>query len=78
MERAKATSAPTTTSTMTYWRQAGLSYLRYSRIAAQQVRKSLKADSKVDPIKDTSTIKVSFKAKEAAAAKVRATSEPSS
>lgn len=54
---------------MTYWRQAGLSYLRYSRIAAQQVRKSLKADSKVDPIKDTSTIKVSFKAKEAAAAK---------
>lgn len=49
---------------MTYWRQAGLTYLRYSRIAAQQVRKSLLAEKKPDPIKDTSTIKLSFKGKE--------------
>lgn len=47
---------------MTFWRNAGLSYLRYSRIAAQQVRKSLKAEVRTDAQRDTSTIKISFKA----------------
>lgn len=49
---------------MTYWRNVGLTYLRYSRIAAQQVRKSLKADAKRDPLRDTSTIKISYKAEQ--------------
>ena len=48
---------------MTYWRNVGLSYLRYSRIAAQQLRRAIKAE-KQDPVKDTSTIKLNFKAKE--------------
>lgn len=53
-----------TTIKMTYWRNVGLTYLRYSRIAAQQVRKSLKADAKRDPLRDTSTIKISYKAEQ--------------
>jgi len=47
---------------MTYWRAAGLTYLRFSRIAAIQLRKSLKPEQKVDPLRESSTIKVSFKA----------------
>ncbi len=33
------------------------SYLRFSAIAARQVRASLKKDVKVDPARETSTIK---------------------
>ncbi|ORZ39379.1 mitochondrial ATP synthase epsilon chain-domain-containing protein, partial [Catenaria anguillulae PL171] len=32
---------------MTYWKSAGLSYLRYLNIASRTVRNSLKADLKV-------------------------------
>jgi len=46
---------------MTYWRAAGLSYLRYSRVAAQQLRSSLKPELKQDLIRATSTIKISGK-----------------
>ena len=43
---------------MSYWRNVGLTYLQFSRIAAQQVRRSLKIDQRPDPIRETSTIKM--------------------
>jgi ATP synthase subunit epsilon, mitochondrial len=43
---------------MHYWRQAGLSYLRYSNICAQTVRKALKADKKLEAaVRDQTSIK---------------------
>jgi len=47
---------------MTYWRTAGLTYLRYSTIAAKQVRRAVKADLRPDLIRETSTIKIAVKA----------------
>ncbi|CAL1278491.1 unnamed protein product [Larinioides sclopetarius] len=43
---------------MTYWRQAGLSYLKFSAICAQHVRAAIKKEFKMDlsqrlPIKQT-------------------------
>uniref|UniRef100_T1KZ53 ATP synthase subunit epsilon, mitochondrial n=1 Tax=Tetranychus urticae TaxID=32264 RepID=T1KZ53_TETUR len=32
---------------MTFWREAGLNYIQYSRIAARIVRQSLKKDVKI-------------------------------
>lgn len=49
---------------MTYWRNVGLTYLQFSRIAAQQLRKAIKMDAKPDPIRETSTIKMNKKAAE--------------
>ncbi|CAG2120767.1 unnamed protein product, partial [Medioppia subpectinata] len=43
-------------------------YLRYSSIAARQVRQSLKVDLKADPIRGTSTVKISVGKKTGAAA----------
>jgi len=43
---------------MTFWRAAGLNYVRYSNIAAQCVRKALKQELKEDAAKrEISTIK---------------------
>lgn len=42
---------------MTYWRQAGLTYLQFSQIAARAVRRALKADKRPDPMREQSTIK---------------------
>ena len=36
---------------MTYWRAAGLNYVRYSNIAAQCVRNALKGNLKADSMK---------------------------
>lgn len=47
-------------SRMTYWRNVGLSYLSYSRIAAQQLRNSVK--TKKDPSSFASYLKLTFKA----------------
>ncbi|KAH9418047.1 hypothetical protein DERP_008303 [Dermatophagoides pteronyssinus] len=46
---------------MSYWRSAGITYLRYSAIAARQVRESVKKELRRDPIVDTLTIKRSDK-----------------
>ncbi|KAJ6215709.1 hypothetical protein RDWZM_010209 [Blomia tropicalis] len=42
---------------MSYWRNAGLTYLRYSHIAARQVRASLKSDVKKDPQREQYSIR---------------------
>lgn len=42
---------------MTYWRQAGVTYLQFSRLAADLVRKGLKADKKPDPGRMLATLK---------------------
>lgn len=42
---------------MTYWRQAGLTYLQFSRIAASIVRQVVKEDKKADALRATSTLK---------------------
>lgn len=46
---------------MSNWRAAGLTYLRFSNIAASAVRKIIKPDGKVkvDPMRETATIQVS-------------------
>lgn len=49
---------------MSYWRQAGLTYLQFSRIAASVVRNGVKKEVKADPMRATSTIKISKSAKE--------------
>ncbi|XP_075587690.1 ATP synthase F(1) complex subunit epsilon, mitochondrial-like [Dermatophagoides farinae] len=46
---------------MSYWRSAGITYLRYSAIAARQVRESLKKEFRRDPMVETMTIKRSDK-----------------
>jgi hypothetical protein len=33
---------------MTYWREAGLTYLQFSRIAASLVRRAVKKDKPID------------------------------
>ena len=50
---------------MTYWRQAGLTYLQFSRIAAELVRQAVKQDKKADPGRTLSTLKRVIKAKDA-------------
>ena len=47
---------------MTYWRQAGLTYLQFSKIAASLVRKAVQADKRGDAIRATSTLKKITKA----------------
>lgn len=42
---------------MTYWRNAGLTYLQFSRVAAAIVRTAVKEDKKADAIRATSTLK---------------------
>ncbi|XP_006767306.1 PREDICTED: ATP synthase subunit epsilon, mitochondrial [Myotis davidii] len=42
-----------------YWRQAGLSYIRYSQICAKAVRDALKAEFKASAEKtSTSSVKI--------------------
>ncbi|XP_006742857.1 ATP synthase subunit epsilon, mitochondrial [Mirounga angustirostris] len=42
-----------------YWRQAGLSYIRYSQICAKAVRDALKAEFKANAEKTSgSTVKI--------------------
>ncbi|CAK7319628.1 ATP synthase subunit epsilon, mitochondrial [Vulpes vulpes] len=42
-----------------YWRQAGLSYIRYSQICAKAVREALKAEFKANAEKTSgSTVKI--------------------
>ena len=43
---------------MTYWRNIGITYLQFSKIAARQIRQSLKIDRRPDPIRETSTVKL--------------------
>lgn len=43
---------------MTYWRSLGLSYLRFSSIAAKQVRKAVKSDVRPDQIRESFTVKL--------------------
>ncbi|XP_055068889.1 ATP synthase subunit epsilon, mitochondrial [Misgurnus anguillicaudatus] len=38
-----------------YWRQAGLSYIRYSAICARVVRAALKPELKVEALKSAET-----------------------
>lgn len=53
-------------SKMTFWREAGLTYLRYSSVAASALRKVVRADKvKIDPNRETSTIRVSGPKKQA-------------
>jgi hypothetical protein len=42
---------------MTYWRNAGLTYLQFSRLAAAVVRQAVREDKKADAIRATSTLK---------------------
>lgn len=47
---------------MTYWRQAGLTYLQFSRIAASLVRKAVQQDKRGDATRASSTLKKISKA----------------
>lgn len=43
---------------MTYWREAGLTYLQFSTVAARLVRRALKVEKRGDfTLRETSTLK---------------------
>ena len=42
---------------MTYWRNAGLTYLQFSRLAAALVRTAVKEEKRADAARATSTLK---------------------
>lgn len=43
---------------MTYWREAGLTYLQFSSVAARALRRALKPEKKGDfSLRESSTIK---------------------
>ena len=55
--RDSARRAPSSDIMVAYWRQAGLSYIRYSQICAKAVRDALKIEFKANAMK-TSGIKI--------------------
>ncbi|DAA17122.1 TPA: ATP synthase, H+ transporting, mitochondrial F1 complex, epsilon subunit-like [Bos taurus] len=57
--RDSARRAPSRDIMVAYWRQAGLSYIRYSQICAKAVRDALKTEFKANAMKTSgSTIKI--------------------